>query len=170
MQKSGVTFHPEVQQTPAAILDRFREQLELAENFRTARLKLMAYRQEPRESLHDFVNRYKLQVLKCAFTPARTNERLLELIIASTRDSDFQKNLLSKDQGFTLEEALRLGRTYEATASHIQQLNDVRSPNCIQAIRTNTCRNCGGTHAPRQCPAYKSKCNKRRSLGQGLSI
>ena len=120
MQKSGVTFHPEVQQTPAAILDRFREQLELAENFRTARLKLMAYRQEPRESLHDFVNRYKLQVLKCAFTPARTNERLLELIIASTRDSDFQKNLLSKDQGFTLEEALRLGRTYEATASHIQ--------------------------------------------------
>ena len=31
------------QQTPAAILDRFREQLEPAENFPIARLKLMAY-------------------------------------------------------------------------------------------------------------------------------
>ena len=161
---------PEAQQTSAAILDRFREQLEPAENFPIARLKLTAYRQEPHESLDDFVNRCKLQVLKCAFTPAETNERLPELIIASTGDSDFQKNLLSKDQGFTLEEALRLGRTYEATASHIQQLNAMRSPANVQAIRTNTCRNCGGTHAPRQCPAYKSKCNKRRSLGQGLSI
>ena len=46
---------PEAQQTPAAILDRFGTQLEPAENFRTARLKLMAYRQEPRDSLHDFV-------------------------------------------------------------------------------------------------------------------
>ena len=63
--------------------------LEPAENFRTARLKLMVYRQEPLESLDDFVNRCKLQVLKCAFTPAETNERLLELIIASVRDSDF---------------------------------------------------------------------------------
>ena len=63
---------PEAQQTPAAILDRFREQLEPAENFPIARLKVMAYRQEPQESLDDFVNGCKLQVLKCAFTPAET--------------------------------------------------------------------------------------------------
>ena len=55
-----------------------------------------------------------LQVLKCAFTP---NERLLELIIASCRDFNFQKNLLSQGPGFSLEEALRLRRTYEAKAS-----------------------------------------------------
>lgn len=67
--------------------------------------------------------------------------------------------MLSKDHGFTLEEALRLGRTYEATASHIQQLNDMRNPTSVQAIQTNTCRNCGGTHAPRQCPTYRSKCH-----------
>ena len=37
---------PEAQQMSAAILDRFREQLEPAENFWIARLKLMVYRQE----------------------------------------------------------------------------------------------------------------------------
>ena len=35
---------PKAQQTPAAILNRFREQLEPAENFRIAMLKLMEYR------------------------------------------------------------------------------------------------------------------------------
>ena len=34
---------PEEQQSPATILGKFKEQLEPAENFRTAGLKLMAY-------------------------------------------------------------------------------------------------------------------------------
>ena len=55
------------------------------------------------------VNRCKLQVLKCAFTPVETDMQLLELNTVSTRDSDFQRNLLSKDQGFTLEDAPKLG-------------------------------------------------------------
>ena len=152
------------EQTPAAILKRFREQLEPAENFRIARLKLMAYRQGPQESLDDFVNRCKLQVLKCSFTAAEMNERILELIIASTRDSDYQKNLLSQEQGFTLDNALKLGRTYEATASHIQQLNDMRGNSTnIQEIKSAKCKNCGSLHAPRKCPAYGTKC---RSCGK----
>ena len=101
---------PETQETPAAILGKFREQLEHAENFQTAQLKLMAPTLSgPHESLSDFVNRCKLQVLKCAFTPVETDMRLLELITVSTRDSAFQRNLLSKDKGFTLEDALKLG-------------------------------------------------------------
>ena len=35
----------------------------------------------------------------------------------------------------------------------------MRNPTSVQAIRTNTCRNCAGTHAPRQCPAYMWKCH-----------
>ena len=98
-------------------------------------------------------------MLKCAITPAESNKHLLELIITSCRALDFQKKLLNKGPGFSLEEALRLGRTYETTASHIQQLSDMKSPTSVQAIRTNTCKNCGGRHAPRKCPAYKSKCH-----------
>ena len=89
----------------------------------------------------------------------QSNECLLELIITTCRDLDFQKNLLSKGPGFSLEKALRLGKTYKATASHIQQLNDIKSPTSIQAIRANTCKNCGGTHTLRKCPAYKPKCH-----------
>ena len=115
----------EEQQTPATILGRFKEQP--VENFRIAQLKLMAYRQGPHELLDDFVNWCKLQELKCAFTPAESNNHLLELIIASCRDLDFQKKLLNKGPGFSLEEAL--GRTYKTTASHIQQLSDMKRAN-----------------------------------------
>ena len=52
-----------------------------------------------------------------------------------------------KGPGFSLEDAPRLGRTYEATAFHIQ-LSDMKSPTSVHAISTNTytCKNCGGTH------------------------
>ena len=71
----------------------------------------MGYRQRKDKSLDDFVNRAKLQARKCEFSPAELDERLLELIIASARDIDFQKSLLGKDKGFTLQEALTVGRT-----------------------------------------------------------
>ncbi|KAK7096254.1 hypothetical protein V1264_005570 [Littorina saxatilis] len=62
------TLTDDDEQTPAAILKRFREQLEPSENFRVARLKLMAFRQGPSESLDNFVNKCKLQAIKCDFS------------------------------------------------------------------------------------------------------
>lgn len=154
------TLTADEQADPAVILQRFREQLEPAENFRVSRLRLMGYRQQKGERLDDFVNRAKLQAQKCEFSPAELDERLLELIIASAQDTDFQKNLLSKEKTFTLQEALKLGRTYEATASHVKQLKDMGSASeFIEAIKIpSACRNCGGRHEPKKCPAYGSSC------------
>ena len=110
---------PEEQQTPA--VGRFKEQLKpQCRKFRIAGLKLMAaYRQGAAyESLDDFVNRCKSAGVEMRLHSKRT---LAGLVIASCRDFNFQKNLLSQGPGFSLEEALRLGRTYEAkAASHIQ--------------------------------------------------
>ena len=123
------TLTEEEEADPAIILQKSKEQLEPAENFRVSRLRLMGYSQRKDESLDDFVNRAKLQAQKCDFSTDEINERLLELIIAGTPDPDFRKSLLSKEKTFTLEDALKLGRTYEATAVHVKDLNTCR-PQC----------------------------------------
>ncbi|KAK7094506.1 hypothetical protein V1264_006061 [Littorina saxatilis] len=158
------TLTDDDEQTPAAILKRFREQLEPSENFRVARLKLMAFRQGPSESLDNFVNKCKLQAIKCDFSTEETNERIIELIIANTTDADYQKNLLSQKKGLKLENAVQIGRTFEATACHVQQLQDMRLPSThVHSLQTSRCKNCGRSHEPRKCPAYGSQC---RSCGK----
>ncbi|KAK7108980.1 hypothetical protein V1264_013102 [Littorina saxatilis] len=158
------TLTDDDEQTPAAILKRFREQLEPSENFRVARLKLMAFRQGPSESLDNFANKCKLQAIKCDFSTEETNERIIELIIANTTDADYQKNLLSQKKGLKLENAVQIGRTFEATACHVQQLQDMRLPSThVHSLQTSRCKNCGRSHEPRKCPAYGSQC---RSCGK----
>jgi len=154
---------------PAVIFAKFKEQLEPADNFRVSRLKLMRFRQRPEETLDEFINRCHLQAQKCDFSPAEADERLIELIIASTPIPEFQAALLSKEKGFTVQQTLKLGRTYEATASHVQELKDMtHTPSAaMHGIRmTNPCRNCGGRHptTPRErCPAFGATC---RSCGK----
>ena len=47
------------------------------------------------------------------------------LIIASTQIVDFQKELLQKDKGYTLHDAIKLGRSYEARDSNVKQMKDM---------------------------------------------
>ena len=152
---------PEQKNDLKQIWKRFEEQLEPSENFRVSRLKLMSFRQRGDESLDEFVNRAKHQANKCSFSPAELDERILELIIAGAQDTDYQKALLSKDKGFSLHDAITLGRTYEATASHVKQLQrmQVQDTPKVDALQ-QTCRNCGGHHKPRTCPAFGTTCKK----------
>ena len=105
---------------PKKIFAAFEEQLEPPENYRISRLRLTQYMQTREESLDDFTNRCKLQALKCDFVDDELNERLIELIISSTPIVDFQKELLNKPKGMKLHEAVALGRSYEASATHVK--------------------------------------------------
>ncbi|KAI0235987.1 hypothetical protein LSAT2_013434 [Lamellibrachia satsuma] len=49
-------------------------------------------------------------------------ERLIEQLIVGMRLSELQKELLAKDENLTLDEALNIGRTQEASTSHMSQL------------------------------------------------
>ena len=97
---------------PKTIWEKFEAQLEPSENFRVSRLKLRYYRQGKNESLDDFVNRCKLLTMKCKFTGKEMEERLIEQIIASTPLADYQKELLSKDEEYSQEDAIKLGLPY----------------------------------------------------------
>jgi len=90
------------------IFSKFSEQLEPPENFRINRLKLSKFNQKQGESLDTFVNRCKLLANKCQFTNNEHDERLIELIIASTPIPELQKELLSKGKEFKLKDAVVL--------------------------------------------------------------
>lgn len=104
------------------IFKLFLEQLEPGQNFRISRLELSKYAQQELESIDEFTNRCKLKAKECDFDTSEHDERIIELIIASTQIPEFQKELLSKPKGYKLTEAITLGRTHEACNKHMQQL------------------------------------------------
>ena len=146
------------------VFKHFIEQLEPPENFRIARLKLSKFHQHQGESIDDFTNRCKLQAKKCDFSEEEKNERLIELIIASTPFSDLQKDLLAKQKGYKLQEAIKAARDYEASAAHVRDLQAMNHSTVAairrdkpknqpkhftrsnNASRPSTCRNCGRDH------------------------
>lgn len=147
---------------PGKLWDYFEGQLKLNVNFRIHRLHLMQYRQKPDESIDDFVTRARTLAQKCQFTDAELNERLIELIIASTPHDALRNDLYSKPQGYSLAEVLAEGRKYEALSAGNEQLHKMgmsHSQKIHVVDRGRTCQNCGTNHKPRQCPAYNDECS-----------
>ena len=95
---------------------------------------------------------------RCSLTEHVQQQRIIELIIASTPIADSQKELLRKDNKLTLEETVKQLRA-------MLNISNVDNTN-IQAIRTpthstmsNKCLKCGKSHAFHReaCPAFGSK-------------
>lgn len=160
---NAMTLTDAEKKDPAIVFQKLGEQIEPAEHFRVSRLKLMSMRQATSESLDDFMTRAQLQAQKCAFdNVTEREERLIELIISSTPIGEFQRKLLEQEKGVKLADVIKMGRTFEATASHVQQLQTLADPASISAIKASTrplCRNCGGQHKSRECPAHGVTCH-----------
>ena len=92
------------------IFEKLLEQIEPAENYRVCRLKLTKYCQGSEETLDEFVNRCNLLAKKCEFSKEELNERLIEQIILGTQTEDFKRELLKQAKGYSLVDALKLGR------------------------------------------------------------
>ena len=153
---------------PEVIWEKFQSQIDPAENFRICRLKLYHLRQNQGESIDDFVTRAKALAQKCDFSGNELNDRLIEIVIASTPIPEFQKELLGKPKDYTLDETLKLGRSYEATISHMNELHRMEdntvSSTGISAVKYDngkkTCPYCGLSHYPnrQKCPAFGTTC------------
>ena len=105
----------------------FEKQLHISVNFRIHCLALMQYRQKEGESLDDFVNHARSLAQQCNFTEENLQERLIELIIASTPMESYRRELLGKGE-ITLEDAINLGRQHEAAYHGSQQLESLYTP------------------------------------------
>ena len=110
LNASGLT--DEQKRSPQELWHFFESQLKINVHFRIHRLQLMQYRQKSNESLDDFLTRARTLVLKCDFTDEELNERIIELIIASTPYEIFRNELLNKPKGFKISEVLAEGRKF----------------------------------------------------------
>ena len=161
LNASGLTV--DQQKKSKDLWDFFERQLKVNINFRIHRLHLMQYRQQQGESTDDFITRTRTLALKCDFGETELNERLVELVIASTPHEGLRKDLLGKPKGFTIAEMLVEGRKYEALAAGQEQLQHLGGQNIdVHAhsySKERTCSKCDTIHKPRQCPAYHDNCN-----------
>ena len=151
---------------PDKIWELFESQLKTNLNFRVHRLHLMDYRQRTEESVDDFVTRARTQALKCEFEESELEERIIELMIASTPIEAFQRELLGKAKGYKLTDALAEGRRFEAILAgrhEIQKRTSTPLNNVDQVGQA--CGNCGRAHPSRACSAYKDACKFCGKIG-----
>ena len=151
---------------PSLVWEKFQAHIEPKVNFRVQRFYLQKYSQAGGESIDDYVMRCKLQAQKCKFNQAEAEERLIEQLIIGTSIAELQKELLGHDDKLTLEKALNIGRTTEASISHMTQLQSVQSSHTnVHYVRaanpSKGCRFCGRAHLKEdRCPAHGSTCKK----------
>ena len=151
---------------PDKIRELFESQLKTNLNFRVHRLHLMDYRQRSEESVDDFVTIERTQALKCEFEESELEERIIELMIASTPIETFQRELPGKAKGYKLTDALAEGRRFEAILAGRQEIHKRTSTplNNVDQVG-QACSNCGRAHPPRACPAYKDSCKFCGKIG-----
>ena len=91
----------------------------------------------------------------------------MELIIASTPYDGLRRELLGKPIGHTIRDVLKEGRKFEALSAGNDQLQrlDTKQSDIYAVSYVRKCGNCGTSHKPRQCPAYKDKCSACNAIG-----
>ena len=126
----------------------FEVQLKVAVNFCIHRLNLMQYRQKEDETLDEFVTCARTQAQMCEFNDTEMPERIIKLVIAGIRMEDFRRELLGKEKGLTLQEALNEGCKQEAAAMGTQQLQSLQSSvSSIDHVKKKKiCGKCGLNH------------------------
>ena len=165
------------QKNPKAIMDRLEKHFSPKTNFRLARFNLQKIKQRTTESTDDFIARLRLQSDKCRFTDENEKQsRILEQLIAGSIHQQIQEKLLTKDETFTLDQAVDLCRTHEANLQHMADFCEPQARNgdaSMQAHALNNaalriqCKYCGQAHAASRfnCPATNSQCGKCGKIG-----
>ena len=126
---------------PAKIWERFEKHVVLKVNHRLARYQLQQLRQKNDEFVDVFLTRCRNQAMRSRFRDNdKMDERLIEQLIVGTKHKKVQERLLEKGEQLTLDEAIDIARTYEATQSQMEEL-DGESNKDIRGINENESEN-----------------------------
>ena len=150
------------------VLDKFQQHIEPQVNSYLARYNFHKSRQTADESVDEFVARLRVLAAKCKFADVgETHVRLIEQIIVGTKHVAVQEKLLEKGDALSsLDAALDIARTYEATKSHVAQLQSTSSSTVhgvqkqqSSASASTNCTRCGLDHSTTAtCPAKGATC------------
>ena len=109
--------------------DRFGKYVAPKSNFRIARFKLTSMKQDNGESVDAYMKTVRILARECKYTD--TNEHMLDTLIFGTNSERVQSKLIQRDETLSLDEAIDIARTEEATK---QQLQSLRAESNIHAM------------------------------------
>ncbi len=156
---------------------RFEAYVKPKSNFRLARFKLRTLKQLENEPIDSFARRLRLQISECNY--ANPDEQIIDALIFGSNSQQIQSKLLEKDNTLTLDNALAIARTAEATSQQVQEiLRPETNINALQRSSTSNskqyqhshntrsgtqraCYCCGQPHnfsKRENCPAFGTKC------------
>jgi len=144
--------------------EKFEAYVAPKSNFRIARFKLRALKQQNDESIDSFVKRIRILAAECKFS--NSNEQIVDTLIFGTCSRTIQSKLIQKDNSLTLDQALDIARTEEATQLQISDMTNT-TVHALTNHRPNRstskpCLYCGTQHPPvrSSCPASGTTCSK----------
>ena len=172
------------QQTLETYWAKFKDYVKPKSNFRIARFKLRECRQQEGEPIDMFVKRLRTILAECQYTAKEKNTHLIDSLIFGVKVEKVQAMLLQKDENLTIDEAVKIARTEEATRKQVDELRgktiDMVSKQTTKSSPKNsqwrsdkhtrhprTCGRCGN-HSHKEggkCPAKSSRCSKCQKIG-----
>ena len=102
--------------------DRYERFVKPKSNFRIARFRLRGAKQAEGESVDQFVKRIRLIANECAYNADQIDEHLIDTLIFGCSSERIKSKLLQKDENLTLDAALDIARTEEATQAQLRDL------------------------------------------------
>jgi len=102
--------------------DRYEKFVKPKSNFRIARFKLQGAKQSEGKSVDQFVKRIRLIASECAYQADQIDEHLIDTLIFGCTSERIKSKLLQKDENLTLDAALDVARTEEATQAQLRDL------------------------------------------------
>lgn len=149
----------------------FKEYANPRSNFRVARHNLLKCKQNADESAHAFLSRLRQTAKQCEYGRTVEETIVLDLFIFGIYLQSAQKSLIREGSDLTIEKALGIVETEEATCKQMEALRTTAvEDSSTLAVRARqpsgptTCGNCGTKHHQYKCPAkgkYCLKCNKK---------
>ncbi|XP_070382812.1 uncharacterized protein [Dermacentor albipictus] len=119
------------------------------------------------EPVEHFLRDLKNQARACNFG-ALAESMVRDQIVFGINDDTVREKLL-RDNNLTLQKAEQACKAAEASATHKEMWNQEHQVHPISRTSTSRenreqtrydCRNCGGKHSPRRCPAFGKTCRR----------
>ena len=119
--------------------DRFGKYVATKSNFRIARFKLRSMKQDNGERVDTYMKTVRILARECKYTD--TNEHMLDTLIIffllfGTNSERVQSKLIQRDETLSLDEAIDIARTEEATKQQLQSLTTESNIHAMSNRRT----------------------------------
>jgi len=125
-------------------------------------------RQQQGETFETFVTDLRNMVKDCSYD--KPEEMVRDRIVSGVASQDVREKLLHEGDALTMQKAIEITTTFEATKKQLASMAAGDSVDALQARRKEStkfaarktdiffCRNCGSKHSRKQCPAFGKEC------------